>query len=55
MTLGLGTIRRPRATDLAVIKRIERVSGLLGHISLTDETVPNAGCGYGLQALEARL
>lgn len=55
MTFGVGTIRRPRATDLAVIKRTERVLGLLAHLSLADKTVLDVGFGYGLQTLEASL
>ncbi len=51
MTLGLGTIRRPRAEDLAIIKRTERVLGLLAHLSLADKTVLEIGCGNGVYTL----
>ena len=55
MTFGIGTIRRPRVTDLGVIRRTERVSELLTHLSLADKTVLDVGFGYGLQTLEASL
>jgi len=51
MTFGVGTIRRPIATDLAVIKRMERVLGLLTHLSLAYITVLDVGCGNGVYTL----
>ena len=51
MILGLGTIRRSRAEDLAVKKRTEQVLKLLAQLSLDDKTVLEVGCGYGMHIL----
>jgi len=51
MILSLGAIRRPRAEDLAIIKRTEQILRLLAHSSLGKKTVLDVGCGYGLYTL----